>query len=331
MSTVAIIGGTGLLGRATATELLAHGYDVLSIALPPKTAHPIDGVRYEYLDVATATDEELLALLSGVDAVAYAAGADERIAPQAPAAAFFYRANVLPTQRLARLARTAGVRSFVVYGSYFSEFAELWPDIDLRHRAGYVRTRLLQEEVAIMEGEGAMTVTSLRLPWIFGTMPDTVPLWSMFVAMDAAVPEGDPIVVPQGGTTMITTGQVGAAARGAIERGVHGGTYTLGGINMSYADFHRMIAEAMGWDPARVVTAPPEALAPAMEAYDAAEAARGVEHGMRMVETVKVQARDSYTDPEPVQAALGYAPEDVVGAIRESLAVCVAAFAAQRA
>lgn len=325
MSTVAIIGGTGLLGRATAEELLAHGYDVLSIALPPETAHPLEGVRYVYCNVAEASDDELLALLQGVDAVAYAAGVDERVAPQAPAAGFFYRANVLPTQRMARLSREAGVSSFVVFGSYFSEFAERWPEIGLREKAGYVRTRLLQEQVAFLEGDGAMTVTSLRLPWIFGTMPDTIPLWNMFVAMDAAVPEDAPIAVASGGTVMVTTGQVAKAARGAIERGEHGKTYALGGINMTYADFHRMIAEEAGMDPARVTALPAAAFLPGMTAFDEAEAARGIEHGMHQADAVQVQERFAYIDPEPVQAALGYGPEDVVAAIRESLRVCVGA------
>jgi len=325
MSTVAIIGGTGLLGRATAEELLAHGYDVLSIALPPETAHPLEGVRYVYCNVAEASDDELLALLQGVDAVAYAAGVDERVAPQAPAAGFFYRANVLPTQRMARLSREAGVSSFVVFGSYFSEFAERWPEIGLREKAGYVRTRLLQEQVAFLEGDGAMTVTSLRLPWIFGTMPDTIPLWNMFVTMDAAVPEDAPIAVASGGTVMVTTGQVAKAARGAIERGEHGKTYALGGINMTYADFHRMIAEEAGMDPARVTALPAAAFLPGMTAFDEAEAARGIEHGMHQADAVQVQERFAYIDPEPVQAALGYGPEDVVAAIRESLRVCVGA------
>jgi len=325
MSTVAIIGGTGLLGRATAEELLAHGYDVLSIALPPETAHPLEGVRYVYCNVAEASDDELLALLQGVDAVAYAAGVDERVAPQAPAAGFFYRANVLPTQRMARLSREAGVSSFVVFGSYFSEFAERWPEIGLREKAGYVRTRLLQEQVAFLEGDGAMTVTSLRLPWIFGTMPDTIPLWNMFVTMDAAVPEDAPIAVASGGTVMVTTGQVAKAARGAIERGEHGKTYALGGINMTYADFHRMIAEEAGMDPARVTPLPAAAFLPGMTAFDEAEAARGIEHGMHQADAVQVQERFAYIDPEPVQAALGYGPEDVVAAIRESLRVCVGA------
>ncbi|MCR2825689.1 NAD(P)-dependent oxidoreductase, partial [Microbacterium sp. zg.Y909] len=167
-------------------------------------------------------------------------------------------------------------------------------------------------------------VTSLRLPWIFGTMPGAVPLWSMFVAMDAAVPEDSPIAVPAGGTVMVTTGQVAKAARGAIERGEHGKTYALGGINMTYADFHRMIAEEAGLDPARVTPLPAEAFAAAMKAYDEAEAARGIEHGMHQADAARVQERFAYVEPEPVQAALGYGPEDVEAAIRESLRVCVA-------
>lgn len=325
MNTVAIVGGTGLLGRATAQELVAHGYDVLSISLPPETAHPLPGVRYIYLDIAQATDDELTAHLTGIDALIYAAGVDERVAPEAPAADFFYRANVLPTQRMARLAREAGVRSFVVFGSYFSEMAERWPELGLQKNAGYVRTRLLQEQVAFLEGGATMTVTALRLPWIFGTMPDTIPLWSMFVSMDAAHPADAPIPCPSGGTAMVTTGQVATAARGAIERGEHGRTYALGGINLPYADFHRVIAEELGLDAARVTPLPADAFLPGMAAFDDAEAARGIEHGMHQVDAALVQARLAYIDPEPAQEALGYGEEDVMAALRESVRVCVAA------
>lgn len=327
MSTAAIIGGTGLLGRATATELVAHGYDVLSIALPPEPAEPLDGVRYVSRDLGATPDDELLSLLHGVDAVVYAAGVDERVFPPAPAAEFFYRANVLPTQRLARLARSAGVGSFVVFGSYFAEFAERWPELGLRENAGYVRTRLLQEQVAFLEGGSEMTVTSLRLPWIFGTMPGVIPLWSAFVGMDAAVPADQPIPAPVGGTAMITTAQVGAAARGALERGVHERTYALGGIDMTYADFHRMIADELGLDRARVVALPAEAFLPGMAAYDAAEAERGIEHGMHQVDAARVQERLAYIDPAEVQRELDYGSDDVIGAIRQSLRVCAGALA----
>jgi dihydroflavonol-4-reductase len=323
MSTIAIIGGTGLLGRVTAEALHSHGYDVLSIALPPETTSPIEGVRYEYMDIATATDEQLLALLAGVDGVVYAAGADERTTPAVPAAAFFYRANVLPTQRMARLSRLAGATRFVLFGSYFSHFAEQWSDLHLREVGGYPRTRLLQEQVAYLEGDPGMSVSTLRLPWIFGTMPGVVPLWSAFVQQVAATPADQPIYVPVGSTTAITTRQVAQAARGALERGEHGRGYVVSGIDLTYAEFHRMIADALDIDRSRIQPVPVEAFKPAMVAMDAQELDRGLEHGIHLADVAEIQGRDATIDPAEVRAALGYEDDDVMGAIRDSLRVCV--------
>jgi nucleoside-diphosphate-sugar epimerase len=323
MSTIAIIGGTGLLGRATAEELQSHGHEVMSIALPPRTAAPVDGVRYEYLDIATATDAELRDLLAGVHGVVYAAGADERTTPAIPAAAFFYRANVLPTQRMVRLSRLAGATRFVLFGSYFSHFAEQWTDLHLSDVAGYPRTRLLQEQVAYLEGDPGMSVSTLRLPWIFGTMPGVVPLWSAFVQQVAATPVDQPIYVPVGSTTAITTRQVAQAARGALERGEHGKGYVVAGIDLTYAEFHRMIADALNIDRSRIQPVPVDVFKPAMVAMDAQELDRGLEHGIHLADVAEIQGRDATTHPGAVRDALGYAEDDVLGAVRESLRVCV--------
>ncbi|MGG0642650.1 hypothetical protein ABE021_01725 [Sporosarcina gallistercoris] len=121
------------------------------------------------------TDEQVLKMMQGKDAFIYAAGLDERTLPKAPAMKFYYENNVLPTQRLARLARNAGMKKFVIFGSYHTQTASMWTDLDLQEQP-YVKTRLLQEEIAFMEGEGAMEVMSLRLPYIFGTMPQRTPL-----------------------------------------------------------------------------------------------------------------------------------------------------------
>ena len=153
---ILVLGGTGLLGYHTTLELLKHDYDVVSVSLPPMPTEDLFAglnVESHLFDINDKTDAELLELLQGIYGVMYAIGADERIVPDAPAFSFFYEANVRPTQRLARLARQSGVQRFVVYGSYFSEFAQRWPETRLADQA-YPKTRLLQEEIAFAEGEG---------------------------------------------------------------------------------------------------------------------------------------------------------------------------------
>nr|VDG63824.1 hopanoid-associated sugar epimerase [Streptococcus thermophilus] len=315
-----VLGGTGLLGLATIKELVPLGYDVLSIALPPM---PVDDLFDEYdgkvesvlTDVSDLGDEEVLELIGGADALFYAIGADERATPEAPASRFFYEANVLPTQRLARLAREAGVKSFVVYGSYFAEFAERMPESGLKEQ-GYPLTRLLQEQVAFAEGDGAMTVTSLRLPYIFGTMPGRMPLWKMFSDQMKQSPVFP--VHPTGVTAAVTTKQVGQAAVGAAERGTHRGTYALGGYNLTFTEFYNRVAEKMGID-TEITEMPYEAVREQMQAIDKQAADAGHEHGIHMELAGELRAMDLGIDPAPVMEELGYEDDDVLAAIDETL------------
>ena len=132
MKKILVLGGTGFLGYYTTEELLKRGYEVKSVALPPMPADDLfssDKVENILADINDLSDEEVLKLLEDVDGVMYAIGADERVIPDAPAFTFFYEANVRPTQRLARLAAQSGVESFVIFGSYFAEFAERITDV----------------------------------------------------------------------------------------------------------------------------------------------------------------------------------------------------------
>lgn len=320
---VVVIGGTGLLGYHTTLELVKRGYEVTSVALPPLPAEDLfpDGVTSILADLHDLTDEEVSEILAGAYAVHYAAGADERVTPTIPAERFFYVENVLPTQRVARLARQAGVKKFVLYGSYTARFAEEWPELGFRTRNGYPRTRLLQEEVAILEGGPDMDVTTLRLPYIFGTMPGRMPLWQMFIDVVRSQPEV--VAVAGGSTSSVTVGQVAQAAVGAMEKGEHGGRYAINEYDLTHEEFHRAVCEALGRDPAQVVVVPKEAALDAMAAYDARLAEAGLEHGIHLVDALEVSQRDEVTDPAETKPLLGYGADDVVAAIKETLRYCL--------
>lgn len=97
------------------------------------TPMPTDDLLGSYVEnhlgnINEMSDDEVLELLADCDAFVYAIGADERWLPDAPAYRSFYQANIIPTQRIARLFAQAGVKKFVLYGSYFAEFAELMSD-----------------------------------------------------------------------------------------------------------------------------------------------------------------------------------------------------------
>lgn len=323
MRNVFVLGGTGFLGYFTIKEMLKRGYKVTTVSLPPLPTEDLlpREVECRLGNINDMSDEEILDMLKGMDSFVYAAGADERVVPEAPAMKFFYEANVLPTQRLARLAKQAGVKKFVLYGSYFAHFAEKWTDLSIIDNA-YPRTRLLQEEVACMEGEGGMDVMTLRLPFIFGVMPGRMPLWTMFVDR---VKGKETVPVPGGGTAAVTAQQVAEATIGAIEHGQHRGKYAISGINMKHSEFHQMVLDALGQKDSKIVVLPLEQMQPAMEQLDAATAAAGKEHGIHMSVAAAIQDRDAYLDPADTMPILQYQEDDVYAAIVETLRKCVEA------
>ncbi|MBW8350051.1 NAD-dependent epimerase/dehydratase family protein [Bacillus sp. IITD106] len=323
MKNVFILGGTGLLGYHTTKELLKRGYNVSTVSLPPMpTAELLPAeVECHLGNIHDMTDEQVLELLKGKDMFVYAAGDDERVVPEAPAAHYFYKANVVPTQRLARLARNAGIKKFVVYGSYFAHFAEKWTDIDLKSEA-YPRTRLLQEQVAILEGEGAMDVMSLRLPYIFGTMPGRTPLWTMFLPQ---IQGKDSVPVLGGGTAMVTVKQVAQATVGALENGKHGEKYAISDTNMKHAEFFQMIADLLGQKDTVIQVVPIEQMKPIMAQLDEQTALSGKEHGIHLATTAEIQNRDAYIDPNDTMPILKYEKDDVKAAIIETIERCIEA------
>ncbi len=322
MAKLFILGGTGFLGYYTMLEALSKGYEVKTMALPPMPAEGIipEGVECSLGNFFELSDEEIIETLEDCEGFVYAAGADERIVPAKPAVKFFYEANVLPTQRVARLAKKAGVKNFVLFGSYFAEFAERLPEFELRKQA-YPNTRLLQEQVAFCEGEGEMKVSSLRLPYIFGTMPGRLPLWKMFTDQI----KGQPVFpVLQGGTAMVTVQQVAQAAIGALENGAHRGTYAISGINMKYAEFYQMMVDALGQtETTELKVVPYEQMVDRYRSIDKAASDKGVEHGMHVEVSSRLQAEDLFIDPKETMDVLGYKEDDVIASIKESLALCV--------
>ncbi|WEG73148.1 NAD-dependent epimerase/dehydratase family protein [Vagococcus intermedius] len=322
MKKIFILGGTGFLGYYTLQECLATGYSVKTMALPPMPKDDLlpDEVECTLGNFFELSDSDIIDHLSDCYGVIYAAGADERTIPQKPAFKFFYEANVLPTQRLARLAKQAGVEKFIIFGSYFAEFAERLPDYHLEQQA-YPGTRLLQEQVAFCEGEGSMAVMSLRLPYIFGTMPGRTPLWKMFTDQIKDQP-----VFPalKGGTAMVTAHQVAQAAVGALEKGSHRETYAICGHNMSYKEFYEMMVDALGQtDYTTIPVVAYESMVDTYRAIDEEAEKNNLEHGIKIEVSTKLQTENLYLDPDDTMTLLGYQKEDLITSIKETLTACL--------
>ncbi len=123
MSTL-VLGGTGLLGYHAAVALLDGGQQVSSLSTgsnAPESWYPAGAVLHRG-DVLEMSTEQLTELLIGKDALVYALGPDDRETPRAPAADFFNERLVETSVRVVHAAKTAGLRSAVVFGSYLTYF-----------------------------------------------------------------------------------------------------------------------------------------------------------------------------------------------------------------
>ena len=315
------IGGTGFLGYHATTELIKRGHKVTILSLPPLPAPGLfpDEVHIELRDLGGLADAEVLEMLEGQDALVFAAGADDRVTPKAPAYPFFFKHNVQAVQRVIRLARQAGLKKSVILGSYFAHFSRIWPEMNLARHHPYIRSRVEQERAAIEAGGEDMAVMILELPYIFGTMPGRVPLWKPLVQYAAS---GLPLLYPRGGTTCVTVQQVAQAIAGALEKGRGGACYPIGGKNLTWSVLMAKIAYFAGREK-HVITLPNWILYVGTWFVKIFHRLQGRESGLDPVAFVKLQTAETYIDNAATRAELGYADMDLDAALQETVDACL--------
>jgi dihydroflavonol-4-reductase len=323
---VFIVGGTGFLGYHATRALLSRGHGVATVALPPLPAPGLlpDGVTCRLGDVFTMSDTEVLALLAGCDGFLYAAGLDDRAILDRPAYPKLREANVDQCLRLIGLARRAGARRVVVLGSYFTHFDRAWPELKLAEVHPYIRSRREQKEAVLGESRDGLDAMILELPYIFGTMPGRLPLWTFLV--DILHGMRPFVFYPKwrGGTAVVTARQVAMAVAGALEKGTGGASYPIGGVNMPWSELIPCFLAGMGRRVPFVHL--PKALYHAWCAgMERDLERRGKQGGLDLVRLADIMYREAYLDPGLSMNALGYAADDVHAAIRETIAACVAA------
>lgn len=230
-----IVGGTGFLGYYSAKVALEKGYQVASLSLDDVKLegwYPKE-IDVHYGDVFEMTEEQLVEQFKGFDEMIYSVGPDDRVTPPAPSYEFFHKRLVDHVVKVFKAAKKAGIKRAVVFNSYFATFDRLYPEKKLAVYHPYIRSRVEQAKALIELGEeGKFDVMVLELPYIFGSMPERMPIWKE-VFIDRFF-KGKTVFFPKGGTTMIHVKHIGEAAIGALEHGKNGGRYPIGDLNVSY-------------------------------------------------------------------------------------------------
>lgn len=319
---IMIVGGTGFLGYYTALAALERGHKVSSYSLDDINLegwYP-EEIDTKFGDVFEQTEDELVEVFKGYDAMVYSVGPDDRITPPAPSYDFFYDKLVEQAGKVFRAARRAGVKRSVVYNSYFAYFDRVYPEKRLAELHPYIGARVAQAEKLISESNGEMDVMVLELPYIFGSMPERMPLWKdVFLERFC---KGKMIFFPGGGTTMITVKHVGEAGVGALEYGEHGERYPIGDENHSY-NFMLDTFMRAGGTPKKIINVNKRLCAMGANMLAKHEAKKGLEPGLNYKHLMlDIMDDNFYIDADEVAAKLRYGRGGVKEAIEETMHKC---------
>ena len=322
---VFMIGGTGLLGSAAAQKFIDNGDEVVTLALPPlPQGAPIPKeMEIIFANYLEKTDEEIGELMAGADCFVFAAGVDERVEFPAPVYEAYKKYNIDPVDRLLGIAKANGVKSAVVLGSYFSYFAKEYPDMKLTEKHPYIRSRIEQEKVALKYAEdGTMDVAVLELPYIFGTQPGRKPVWVVLIEQLGKAEMGPITLYPNGGTTMVTVGQVAQVIYGAATRNKGGRCYPVGYYNLTWDQFLGICYEAMDKPGRKIVHITQWMFEIFGLTIRKDYASRNVEGGIDPVGLAAIMCMNTFIDKKWC-VELGVEPDDIRGAIFDSIKLSV--------
>ncbi|MBL7110643.1 MAG: NAD(P)H-binding protein [Bacteroidales bacterium] len=319
---VLIIGGTGFLGYHAGLELLRRGYDVTALAIPDielKEWFP-EQIPLIYSDIFSIGNDELSKHLDGFDSLVYAMGPDDRSVPDAPADVFFKEKLVQTSARIFEAARLAGIKRAVLLGSYFSYFHRKWPHLKLDKKHPYIRARIRQAQAVLVASGSEMETMILELPYIFGTMPGRIPLWKE-VFFDRLL-KMNPVLYPDGGSSMICVENVAEAIAGAIAHGKAGARYPIGDLDIRWKEMFAIMFTAIGVR-RRFIHVPHWIAALAGRVMMRRNRKMGKEPGLHLGHVFKdIISRDFFLESEHSAGVLGYGSGDVRASIAKTAKAC---------
>lgn len=240
---VLVVGGTGMIGCHTVSQLQRHGHEVSVAARhEPAPDSPVAGLPVVLGDYAR--DEIREPQLAPFDAVVFAAGNDIRhVRPDDADDEFWRSVQREGVPRFVARAKAAGVRRLVQIGSYYHvvhpELAEQNP---------YVRARRDADEGARALADDDFNVCTLNPPSIVGLIPGRS---TRQFARQVAWGRGDlvgkiPDFAPTGGTNYMSVTSLAEAVAGALERARSGAAYLVGDENLSFTEYFQLVFDATG-------------------------------------------------------------------------------------
>lgn len=251
---VLVVGAGGFVGRATCTELHAHGYDVRAVVRRPLPPGFPTADQVIVSDVEDVTDWK--ELLRGVDAIVYLAARVHVLHKSGSGTIASYRGvNVLVPVALARAAAACNVRTFIyassvkVHGEQSGDGSPLHADSPMIPDGPYAESK--SEAEALLHAVLDETSTSLAivvLPLVYGPGVRANFLRLIKLAEIAHfVPI--PLASVQNARSLVYVGNVADLIVRSIELGIAGRFMVDDGAPVSTPKLIREISQCFGWQP----------------------------------------------------------------------------------
>jgi nucleoside-diphosphate-sugar epimerase len=312
-----VIGGSGYLGRYIVDSLRArkHRVSVLTRSRARSASLFPRQVRLIEADLQDMDEAALARAFKGQENLVFAAGVDERVAPDGDPLAFYRRENVDRVQRVLEAAAVAGIRKATLLNSIFSTLDRLRKDVHLAEHHPYITSRVEQRDMALATARGHYTMTVLEIPWVFGDARGSESQWSTLVQFARTTPR---LFVPRGGTVVISAANVGEAAAGALEYPRRSSATPVGDAWMSWEALLASLVACCGREALPVTRIPDRLLVQFNELSGLGQKLFRLKSGLDYGRMHEFLLDDQPIDLRASQKKLGYTPGDISKALAET-------------
>jgi len=314
---VLVIGGLGFIGFHLVHALESRNYQVTvsTRSLGNKEGSAVSPIQ---IDLETMSDEELAPLLGPFQIVVFCGGLDDRNIPTGDAWQYFYKGNVTPCVRLAKLCSEGKLQHLVILGSYFSHFNRKHPEWKMQERHPYVYSRRRQELETREALGGKAFLTVLEIPYVFGSAPGMIPLWKPLIDYIYRMPV---VFYTKGGTNICSVEQVARAIVGILESPIRRDNWIVGGKNVSWKELIKMMVRPMK-KRKLVITVPNILVYFSTIILKLLFKIKGKQSGLDAYHFVSVQTKNTFLDTRESMAMLGYRHVDLQAAIARTVEAC---------
>ncbi len=241
-----VLGGTGFIGYHIVNALLADQCDVTVLCRNTDTAEHLFGGRVTAIsaDIHELHSADYVSLLANMDGVVFAAGVDERSEIQGEVDDFYYRNNIWPCEQLFSAIPLTGVKHAVLLNSIFAWLDAQHPQLELAKNHPYIRSRVLQNNVSHEAVKNSQCIlTTLQVPWIFGSSPHRASQWQGLVNY---VRGAVPVQCIRGSVNVMSVQTLAQAVCGALQYPVSSSTLPVGDMNLTHVELMQHIADCAG-------------------------------------------------------------------------------------